>query len=307
MYEYLLKYTDIIERYSVDECFLDYTHSMQLFGDPIKVAYQIKEEIFKKFGFTVNVGIGNNKLEAKMASDFSKPNQVHTLFDEEVKIKMWPLPIDDLFMLGKSSASKLKEFGIQTIGQLANTDIEWLIKKFKSHGKMMWEFANGIDESEVSYLTRDAKSISASTVLPYNYSNRDACLKVLRDLSIEVGKKLRDQGLYAKNISIWIKYSNFVKVSKQMVLNNVVHTDQEILRIATLLFDKLWDKENYIRALCVGVGSLSNQNNQQLSLFEVGVETKKNEKNDRLQKTIDDIRDKYGSDKIIYADMLRKK
>jgi len=259
------------------------------------------------FGFTVNVGIGNNKLEAKMASDFSKPNQVHTLFDEEVQTKMWPLPIEDLFMLGRSSSVKLKEFGIKTIGQLANMDIAWLIRHFKSHGKLMWEFANGIDNSEVCYHEKDAKSISCSTVLPYNYSNREECVKVLRDLSIEVGKKLRQQSMYAKNVSIWIKYSNFIKVSKQMVLNNVIHTDSEILKMATTLFDKLWDKENYIRALCVGVSNFSNQNNRQLSLFEMVGETKQNEVDDKLQKVIDEIRNKYGNDKIIYADMLKKK
>ena len=173
MYEYLFEYTNVIERYSIDECFLDYTYSINLFGDPIKIAYKIKDDIKNKFGFTVNVGIGNNKLQAKMASDFSKPDKVHTLFEHEIKTKMWNLPIDDLFMLGRSSASKLRELGFKTIGDIACSDIDFLIKQFKSHGKMMWEFANGIDNSEVSYIEHDAKSISASTVLPYNYNNRN--------------------------------------------------------------------------------------------------------------------------------------
>ena len=308
MYEYLLQYTNLIERYSIDECFLDYTYSIQLFGDPKSVAYKIKDDIKKKFGFTVNVGIGNNKLQAKMASDFSKPDKVHTLFDEEVKTKMWPLPIGELFMLGKSSAAKLKEMDIKTIGELANTDINILIKKFKSHGKLMWEFANGIDNSEVSYQERDAKSISASTVLPYNYSSREECFKILKSLSLEVGRKLRDSSMYAKNVSIWIKYSNFIKVSKQTVLDNRIHTDQDIYKYSCLLFDKLWDKENYIRGLCVGVGNLSNNNDRQLSLFEMGNINKKNEViDDKLQKALDKIRNKYGDDKIIYADMIKKK
>ena len=308
MYEYLLKYTNIIERYSIDECFLDYTYSRQLFGDPIKVAYQIKDEIKNLFGFTVNVGIGNNKLEAKMASDFSKPDKVHTLFDEEIQTKMWPLSVKDLFMLGKSSAAKLEEMGIHTIGELANTDINLLIKKFKSHGKLMWEFANGIDNSEVSYLMRDAKSISSSTVLPYNYNSRAECLKILRSLSMEVGKKLRENSMYAKNVSIWIKYSNFIKVSKQMVLENAIHTDKDIYQYSTLLFDKLWDKDNYIRALCVGVGNLSNGHDRQLSLFDIDKKDEVVKKyDDKLQKVLDDIRKKYGNDKIMYADMIKKK
>lgn len=311
MYEYLLQYTNIIERYSVDECFLDYTYSINLFGDPIKLAYKIKEDIKRELGFTVNVGVGNNKLQAKMASDFSKPDKVHTLFNDEVKIKMWHLPIEDLFMLGKSSASKLREMNINTIGELANTNIDILIKKFKSHGKLMWEFANGIDNSEVSFEDRDAKSISASTVLPYNYSKESECFKILKSLSLEVGRKLRDNGMYAKNVSIWIKYSNFIKVSKQMKLDNRIHTDEDIYKYSTTLFNKLWDKENYIRGLCVGVGDLSSGHDRQLSLFDMNnsnkvVDKNKEEKDDKLQKVLDDIRSKYGNDKIMYADMVKK-
>ncbi len=106
MYKYLCNYTNIIERYSIDECFLDYTGSVKLFGDPVKVAYKIKDDIYRMFGFTVNVGVGNNKLLAKMASDFEKPNKVHTLFSNEVETKMFPLPIDDLFMIGRATAKK---------------------------------------------------------------------------------------------------------------------------------------------------------------------------------------------------------
>lgn len=307
MYHYLLQYTNMIERYSIDECFLDYTPSIRLFGDPIKIAYQIKEDIKKKFGFTVNVGIGNNKLEAKMASDFSKPDKVHTLFDEEIETKMWSLPIGDLFMLGRSSAGRLQEMGIQTIGELAHTDLDLLIKKFKSHGRLMWEFANGIDHSEVSYQMKDAKSISSSTVLPFNYSSRTECFKVLKNLSLEVGKKLRESGMFASNVSIWIKYSNFIKVSKQTALENVIHTDQDIYKYATILFDKLWDKDSTIRGLCVGVANLVTGHDRQLSLFDANSQNNTHEKEDKLQKAIDEIRKKYGNDKIMYADMKQIK
>ena len=307
MYEYLTQYTNIIERYSIDECFLDYTYSFNLFGDPVKIAYKIKDDIKTKFGFTVNVGIGNNKLQSKMASDFSKPDKVHTLFDNEIKDKMWPLPIEDLFMLGKSSSSKLREMGIKTIGEIANSDINFLIKNFKSHGKLMWEFANGIDDSEVSFIEHDPKSISNSTVLPFNYSKRDELLKVLRILAMDVGKKLRSNGMYAKNVGIWIKYSNFVRVSKQMNLENVIHTDNDIYNYSVILFDKLWNKEDTIRGLCVSVGNLRNENIEQLSLFEMGNTKKSNKNDEKLQKVLDDIRNKYGSDMIMYADMLEKK
>ena len=307
MYEYLLQYTDEIERYSIDECFLDYTNSQLLFGEPIEVANKIKEDIKNKLGFTVNIGIGNNKLEAKMASDFSKPDKLHTLFDEEIKGKLWPLPVEELFMLGKASSAKLKEMNINTIGELAKCDVNFLVKVFKSHGKLIWEYANGIDSSPVNYKEREAKSISASTVLSYNYSSRCECFKVLKSLSLEVGKKLRDSGLYARNVSIWIKYSNFTKVSKQSVLNNRIHTDEDIYNHSCLLFDKLWDKTSYIRGLCVGVSDFNDGHDKQLSLFEMDkIREKKDDKEDKLQKVLDEIRDKYGNDTIVYADMINK-
>lgn len=310
MYNYLLNYTDIIERYSIDECFLDYTSSYKLFGDPIKVAHKIKNDIKNKLGFTVNVGIGNNKLEAKMASDFTKPDKVHTLFDNEIKIKMWPLPISDLFMVGKSASTKLKEMGINTIGELANYNPNILIKKFKSHGKLMWEFANGIDNSEVEKKRDDPKSVSSSSVLPYNYSDKKELYKILRLLSCDTGQRLRAKNLYANSVSIWIKYSDFTKVSKQVSLNNSISNDNDIYDYACLLFDKLWNNDNYVRALCVGVSNVSSNNAKQLSLFGNDINKKSDtdrEHDDKLQKAIDNIKLKYGNNTIGYADILDKK
>lgn len=308
MYNYLLKYSDIIERYSIDECFLDYTSSVNLFGDPIKIAYKIKNDIKDLFGFTVNVGIGNNKLEAKMASDFTKPDRVHTLFDNEIKKKMWPLPVEDLFMVGKSAASRLRDDGIKTIGELACTNIEILKRKFKSHGVLMWEFANGIDNSKVEAKRDDPKSVSSSTVLPYNYSNKKEIEKVLKILSSDVGKKLRTKHLYANSISVWIKYSNFKKVSKQITIDNGINNDKDIYKYACLLLEKLWDGENYIRSLCVGVANISCNHDKQLSLFDNNTSNKQMDlKEDKLQSAIDCIRNKYGDEMIGYADVINKR
>lgn len=309
MYNYLLNYTDVIERYSIDECFLDYTGSVKLFGDPIKVAYKIKNDIKKKFGFTVNVGIGNNKLLAKMASDFLKPDRVHTLFDNEIQTKMWVLPINDLFMVGKSATMKLKEMGINTIGDLAKMDANILIKKFKSHGKLMWEFANGIDNSEVEMRREDPKSVSSSTVLPYNYSDRKEIYKILKSLAADTGRRLREKKLYAYSVNIWIKYSDFSRVSKQISFDNGVSNDRDIYEYAISLFDKLWDSDRYVRALCVGVSSVRANHDRQLSLFSDS-NNKNNKNNDveeKLQKAIDDIKNKFGDDKINFADMWDKK
>ena len=303
MYNYLLNYTNIIERYSVDECFLDYTNSVKLFGDPVKISYKIKNDIKNKFGFTVNVGVGNNKLEAKMASDFSKPDKVHTLFDNEIRDKMWNLPIEDLFMIGKSSSKKLREVGINTIGDLAIYDRDILVKKFKKFGSLMWEYANGIDNSMVIYEREEAKSISASTTLSYNYSNRDEIYKVFKNLSMEVGRKLRDNKMYASVINIWVKYADFERVSKQIKVDNAINTDEEIFIYSKLLFDKIWDDNRSIRGLCVGVSDVSHTRDTQLSLFSNNIAK---DNNDSLQVILDGIRNKYGDDSIVYASMVDK-
>ncbi len=305
MYEYLLTYTDMIERYSIDECFMEYTNSRKLFGDPVKIAYKIKDDIKNKFGFTVNVGVGNNKLLAKMASDFSKPDKVHTLFYSEIESKMWPLDVSDLFMIGKSTSKKLYELGIKTIYELAHTDRDFLIRHFKSYGNIMYDYANGIDNSLVETERGNPKSISNSVVLPYDYHDKDEILKVMKELSMEVGKTLRKKNMYAMNVSIWIKYKDFTKMSKQTTLENQINSDIDIYNHAVDIFNKLWDQEKKIRALCVGVSNLTDKYREQLNIFDVsdGANIKKDM---NLQKTIDKIRKKYGNDSITYADILDK-
>lgn len=306
MYNYLLQYTDIIERYSIDECFLDYTDSQILFGDPIKIAYKIKDDIKNKFGFTVNVGIGNNKLCAKMASDFSKPDKVHTLFNYEVKEKMWPLPIEDLFMVGKSSAKKLKELNINTIKDLAQADEKLLYKYFKNRTTQMINSANGIDNSKVEYEYEDPKSISNSTSLAYNYKIKEDIQKVIKELSTQTGDKLRKNKLYASNVNIWIKYKDFTKISKQEKLPNPINSDIDIYNIAIKLFNKIWNEES-IRAICVGVSDLSKNNNIQLNLFNTPKIIKEHKKeNENLQKTIDTLNKKYNNI-ITYANKIKNK
>ena len=307
MYTYLCNYSDKIERFSIDECFLDYTDSYKLFGDPIKLAYKIKNDIKVNFGFTVNIGIGNNKLLAKMASDFSKPDRVHTLFLHEVKNKMWPLDVGDLFMIGKSTSKKLRDLGINTIGEMANCELDFLMKHFKSMGKMMWNYANGIDYSEVETDYGNPKSISSSSVLPYNYSNIDEIHKELKRLSMETGRRLRNKKMYAPNVSIWVKFNDFSKVSKQITLDNVIDNDEDIYSNAVKLFNTVWnsDMDKKIRALCVGVSNLTDVYKVQLSIF--GDENIKMERNDNLQRTLDDIKKKYGDKSITYADELKKK
>ena len=301
MYEYLCTYTDVIERYSIDECFLDYTNSVNLFGDPVKIAYKIKDDIYNMFGFTVNVGVGNNKLLAKMASDFEKPNKVHTLFSNEIVEKMHPLPVEDLFMIGKATSKKLREMNINTIGELAMFPLENLNKRFKSMGKMIHDYANGIDNSPVHYEKELVKSISSSTVLPYNYRDINMIYNVIRKLSSDIGKKLRNNKLYADTIGIWFKYNYFDKISRQEKLDVSIATDEEIYNNSIKIFNDIWNHDDGIRSICVFVSGLSSERKKQLSIFDIDIDD--NDSSDKLQGVIDDIKNKYGDDIIKFANI----
>ena len=301
MYEYLCTYTDVIERYSIDECFLDYTNSVNLFGDPVKIAYKIKDDIYNMLGFTVNVGVGNNKLLAKMASDFEKPNKVHTLFSNEIVEKMHPLPVEDLFMIGKATSKKLKEMNINTIGELAMFPLENLNKRFKSMGKMIHDYANGIDNSPVYYEREMVKSISSSTVLPYNYRDINMIYNVIRKLSSDIGKKLRNNKLYADTIGIWFKYNYFDKFSRQEKLDVSIATDEEIYNNSIKIFNDIWNHEDGIRSICVFVSGLSSERKKQLSIFDIDIDD--DDSSDKLQGVIDDIKNKYGDDIIKFANI----
>lgn len=302
LYKYLSNYSPLIERYSIDECFLDYTGCEKLFGNPVEVAYKIKEDIKNKFGFTVNVGVGNNKLCAKMASDFSKPDKVHTLFQNEIKDKMWPLNVADLFMIGKKTALKLHELGINTIYDLAHADYQMLTRHFKSMAKTMIEYANGIDNNKVEGEYDEPKSISASTVLPFDYDNINLIKPIIRNLTIDIGKRLRQHNYYALVIGISIKYSNFYKVSKQRKLNKAISSDIDLYNISLEIFNQLWNGEP-IRHVTVFISNFTLHNDIQLSLFE---NSKTVTYDSKLQKVVDNLRNKFGNDKIIYGDMAKK-
>lgn len=300
LFEYLSKYTNIIERYSIDECFLDYTSVKNLYGDPIKFAYKIKNEISSLYGFTVNVGIGNNKLCAKMASDFSKPNKVHTLFLDEIKDKMWPLDVSELFMIGKRSSEKLKNLNINTIYDLAHTPKAFLEEKFKKMGTMMWEYANGIDNSNVEYLYENPKSISNSTVLPYDYRNMESLHEVLKELCMHTIKRLNEVGMYTNNVGIWVKYSNMEKKSIQKKLENSTNDFDTIYKQVIELFSNIYNEENdAVRSLCVSLNDLDEKKRIQLSIFDKVKDNLRNDRQDeKINKVIDEMKAKYGKDLI---------
>lgn len=299
-YKILCKYTPVIERYSIDECFMDMTGTKMIFGDPVELAYKIKDEIYNTLGFTVNVGVANSKVCAKMASDFEKPNKVHTLFKNEVQEKMWPLSVDDLFMVGKSSSKKLHELGIDTIGALAQADINLLTRYFKSMGKLMHEYANGIDDSSVVRPVPKNQGIGHSTTLPEDVCDIVGLKKVIRKLSNMVGIRLREEGKYARVVSVQLKNNNFFNYQHQVKLTNPISSNDDIYENACELLRSMW-KGDPIRLVGVRVSDFTDKTYEQISLFE---EVDKKEKRDKVQKTIDEINKKYGSNTIKSAALL---
>lgn len=293
-YNILCKYTPVIERYSIDECFMDMTGMEKMFGDPVELAYKIKDEIYSTLGFTVNVGVANSKVCAKMASDFEKPNKVHTLFDNEVQTKMWPLSVNELFMVGKSSSAKLHELGIHTIEELAKADINMLTRYFKSSGKMMHEYANGIDDSPVERPVPKNQGIGHSTTLPQDVDNIPDLKKVLRKLSDMVGIRLRQENKYATVISVQLKNNVFFNYQHQKKLVNPISSNEDIYENACLLLKDMW-KGDPIRLVGLRVSDFTDRTYEQISLFE---ESGKIQKRDKVQKAMDEINKKFGTNTI---------
>ena len=297
-YNYLKEYTPIIEQASIDECFLDLTGTNYLYDDILKLAYKIKNDIKKNFGFTVNVGIGNSKLCAKMASDFTKPDKVHTLFDNEIEKKMWPLPIKDLLFVGKSSASTLKSLNISTIGDLAKADSNKLKKYFKNMTDDLISRARGIDNSKVITDYGLNKCISVSRTLEEDTNDSKKLKKILLDMSNQVGLRARKYNLFAKNVAIMFKTSSFKSYSHSMTLTNPINNTLDIYKNIIVLFGKINTKEK-IRSIGVRLGDLAVKNNEQVSFFS-------SESDDNIQKILDNINSKYKNTVVMPAIFYEK-
>ena len=267
MFELISKYTNDIEILSIDECFIDYTKIKNLYGDEIKFAYNLKKEIKNTLGFTVNIGVANNKLCAKMASDFLKPDKVHTLFKDEIESKMYPLPIGDLFGIGKKTALKLKSININTIKDLADADINILSKYFKNQASKMIDSAHGISSSEIISKKREAQSISKATTLPYNLNTIEEINKVIYKLVESISNTLKKQNKYASVVGVQLKDKNFKTYSHQKKLTNASNNIEDIYRTAKLILKEMY-KEDAIRLVGVSINKLVSKNNYQISMFE---------------------------------------
>ena len=296
LYNLLLEYTDKIERFSIDECFLDMT-SYLMKSTLLDKAKEISKRVKEELGFTVNIGVAHNKLLAKMASDFTKPDRVHTLFEEEIQSKMWVLPVGELFMLGKRTVPKLNNMQIRTIGELAQSDKNLLSKKFGKHGIQMWEYANGIDKSEVNYKEELPKGVGNSVTLAENISNMQKLEEILLALTEQVTYRLRRYDLLAKTVSIQLRTKDFQDVSHQGKLTTATSSTKEIYAKAKELLGQLYHKPMEIRLIGVRVDNLTEKEQKQISLFD----NKLNEKQEKLDDVVDKIKERYGYNSITRA------
>ncbi len=296
LYNLFLEYTDKIERFSIDECFLDLTNFLQ--GRKlIDIAKEINSRVENELGFTVNVGVSSNKLLAKMASDFEKPNKVHTLYEYEIEDKMWPLPVSELFMIGKKTVPKLHNLRIKTIGDLAKTDKEFLIKRFGKHGNLMWNYANGIDEDEVNSKVELPKSIGNSVTLPQDVKNIDDIYKIVIALCEQVSYRLRKYNLVANTVNVQLRTKDFVDYSHQKALKFSTSSTKEIIETAKQIVLEMYKNEP-IRLIGVRVDNLENKDEVQLSIFANDL------KQDKLDTVLDSLKLKYGYNSITRAGEL---
>lgn len=292
LFTYLKTFTNEIEIFSIDECFLDYTSIKHIYGDEIEFAKKISNYIKTNFKFTVNIGIANNKLCAKMASDFSKPDKIHTLYDYEVRKKMWPLQVDDLLWIGKKTSEKLHQLKIDTIRDLANCDIYFLTKYFKNNAKRMIESANGIDESKVDYGERIEKGISNEITVIEDLTNKKDIYNALLPVIDKTALRLRKQDRFSSCIAVILKDKNFKRISHQKKLVNPTNNTDEIKKIVNELLNEMGELEP-IRLVGIRLDNLTDNLYRQFSIFD---DEKEIEKNDKLQKVLDNIKEKYGKD-----------
>lgn len=302
-FEVLEQYSPLVSRYSIDEGFLDYTGMENLFGEPIKAAYLLKDRIHKELGFTVNIGISTNRLLAKMAGELSKPDKVHTIWPEEITTKMWPLPIKELFMAGRSSVGVLHGLGIKTIGDLAQSDVTLLERHLKKQGRMLWNYANGHEDPLILAGERVTKGISNSCTTSQDIVDLETAQKYLLSLTENVAFRLRQEKLLCNNVSVALKDCNFKTSSHQKQLNTSTDITTEIYSIVKLLFEKMWNGQP-IRLFEVRVSQLSDETETvtQLSLFD----PPNDQKSKNLDQVIDQIRQINGQEAIVRASLLSK-
>ena len=293
----LRQFSPIVEQYSIDEAWVDMTGTQRLWGAPRLAAETMRQRIWEELGFTVNIGISSNKLLAKMAGDFEKPNKVHTLFPEEVPRKMWPLPVRDLFLVGSATEAKLKKMGIYTIGDLARCELSLLRKRLGKHGETIWHFANGRNAVAVAPEPAENKGYGNSVTTAKDVTTREEAHQVLLSLCETVAARMRKDGKCGSCVSVHLRTNAFQHSSHQRMLAGATNITQELFRAACSVFDEAWDEITPLRQLGVQMTRLSQEPYQQYDLFSQ-LTPVQYERKLRLDEAVDSLRDRYGEDII---------
>ena len=295
--EMLRQFSPMVQQYSIDEAWVDMTGTQKIFGAPRLAAEKMRQRIWEELGFTVNIGISSNKLLAKVAGDFEKPNKVHTLFPEEMEDKMWPLPVRELFLVGSATEQKLKGLGIYTIGDLAKSDVAILKKRLGKHGETIWHYANGRNAEMVTPEPEENKGYGNSTTTAEDVVTYARAHQVLLSLCETVAMRMRKDGKCGRCVSIHLTTNEFHHFSHQTVLYGATNITSELFDAVCRIFDEAWDGETPLRQLGVQITKLTTEPYQQYDLFS-GLSPVQYEKKMRLDETVDALRDRFGEDII---------
>ncbi len=299
----LKEYSDNVIQYSIDEAWVVFDGFEKLYGreQMAALAYELKDRIRDELGFTVNVGVSTNFLLSKMAGDFSKPDKVHTLFPEEIEQKMWPLPVSDLFFVGRATVEKLHRVGIRTIGELAQADEGMIRSQFKKHGQTIQGFARGCDMDPDMVFHEANKGYGNSMTAPVDIVTMEYARHILLSLCETVGTRLRHDQVRISVVSVHLTTCEFQRMNKQMQLDSPTNTTAELYEAACRLLDKLWDKKTPIRQIGVHTSKVEENAGRQYNIFDM----EKMDKLEKLDQTIDKIRDKYGENTVFRASFLK--
>ena len=294
----LKEFSPDVYQYSIDEAFVDMTGMERLFGEPCFAADLIRHRMKEDLGFTVNVGVPDSMVLAKMAGDFSKPDKTHIMYRHEIQEKMWPLPINDLFFVGRKTSNKLKRLGVYTIGDLATLEEKFVYRHLKKQGLIIHRHANGLDGYDFFHIKQKDKSIGNSTTTSYDICDYENARHLILSLTETVCARLRHKKLKAGLVSIELVDMNFNRKSSQKKLVYKTDCVSKIYECACQIFLDIWDNVP-IRHIGVSLAKVSKDDHMQLSLFE-----ENKSKEILLYSAIDDIRDKYGEDSIKRAGFL---